>query len=402
MPWEERSLMDVRLRFVQDVHRPGWSVAEVCRRYQVSRKTGYKWLERYGKAGPAGLVDRSHRPYTCPHATPTVVVQQILALQRRYRWGARKVRWLLAKRVPLDLVPTVATVHRILERHGRTGRRGRAHRRFHAGRPDTAFDQPNAIWTADFKGQFRTGNGVYCYPLTVQDGATRFLLACRGLLEPTIEASWPVFALLFRRYGLPERIRTDNGAPFASNALGRLSTLSVWWVRLGIRPELIEPAHPEQNGRHERMHKTLKAETARPPRRTLAAQQRRFDWFRHRYNTERPHEALGQCLPASLYQASARPYPPTLLPVTYPGHYEVRRVSRNGGIRWGSRWVNVSHVLAELDVGFEEIDDGLWEVYFGPVWLGRLHETTFRIVDHLGRAARREGGNHKGKVLPIR
>ena len=210
-----------------------------------------------------------------------------------------------------------------------------------------------------------------------------------------------MFARLFRRYGLPERIRTDNGAPFASNALGRLSTLSVWWVRLGIRPELIEPAHPEQNGRHERMHKTLKAETARPPRRTLAAQQRRFDWFRQRYNTERPHEALGQRLPASLYQASPRPYPTTLLPITYPGHYEVRRVSRNGGIRWGSRWVNVSHVLAELDVGFEEIDDGLWEVYFGPVWLGRLHETTCRIVDHLGRAARREGGNHKGKVLPI-
>jgi len=206
-----------------------------------------------------------------------------------------------------------------------------------------------------------------------------------------------VFVRLFRRFGLPERIRTDNGAPFASCALGRLSLLSVWWIRLGIHPELIEPAHPEQNGRHERMHRTLKAETARPPRRSLAAQQRRFDWFRARYNTERPHEALGQRLPASLYQPSPRPYRTTLLPITYPGHYEVRRVSRNGGVRWGSRWVNVSHLLAELDVGFEEIDDGLWEVYFGPVWLGRLHETTGRIVDHLGRAARREGGNHKGR-----
>ena len=172
-------------------------------------------------------------------------------------------------------------------------------------------------------------------------------------------------------------------------------------MRLGIQPELIEPAHPEQNGRHERMHKTLKAETARPPRRTLDAQQRRFDWFRQRYNAERPHEALGQRLPASVYHASPRPYPTRLLPIAYPGHYEVRRESRNGGIRWGSRWVNVSHVLAELDVGFEEIDEGLWEVYFGPVWLGRLHETTCRIVDHLGRAARREGGNHKGEVLPV-
>src|SRR6266705_1396148 len=316
MPWEERWLMDVRLRFVQDVHRPGWSVAELCRRYQVSRKTGYKWLERYEQIGPAGLVDRSHRPYSCPHATPAPIVQQIL---------------------------------------------------------------------------------------TLQHGATRFLLGCRALPEPTIEASWPVFARLFRRYGLLERIRTDNGAPFASNALGRLSTLSVWWVRLGIRPELIEPAHPEQNGRHERMHKTLKAETARPPRRTLAAQQRRLDWFRHRYNAERPHEALGQRLPASLYHVSPRPYPAHLLPIAYPGHYEVRRVSRNGGIRWGSRWVNVSHVLAELDVGFEEIDDGLWEVYFGPVWLGRLHETTCRIVESFGprRPPRRREPQRGSVTYPL-
>ena len=258
MPWEERSLMDVRLRFVQDVHRPGWSVAEVCRRYQVSRKTGYKWLERYGKAGPGGLVDRSHRPYSCPHATPAAVVEQILGLQRRYRWSARKVRWLLAQRVPIELVPTVATVHRILERHGRTGRRRRAHHRFHAGRPDTAFDQPNVIWTADFKGQFRE---------------------CPGA---TLDA-----------VGVVGAARHSTGADRAP--------------------------HPEQNGRHERMHKTLKAETARPPRRTLAAQQRRFDWFRQRYNTERPHEALGQRLPARLYHASPRPCPTTLLPITYPG-----------------------------------------------------------------------------------
>ena len=163
--------------------------------------------------------------------------------------------------------------------------------RIDISRPTSAMTDPNDVWTIDYKGQFKTRDGRYCYPLTIQDAATRFLLGCRGLLEPTIEASWPVFQRLFRRYGLPERIRTDNGAPFASCALGRLSTLSVWWVRLGIQPELIEPAHPEQNGRHERMHKTLKAETARPPRRTLAAQQRRFDWFRARYNTERPHES---------------------------------------------------------------------------------------------------------------
>jgi transposase InsO family protein len=393
--------MQERLRFVQDVFRPGWSVTELCRRYGVSRKTGYKWLEEYEATGPAGLADGSHRPHRCPHATPPGIVAQILRLQQRYTWGARKVRRLLARRVPAALVPTIATIHRILERHGRVRRRRRARRRFHAGRPATPMDQPNAVWTADFKGQFRMGNGRYCYPLTVQDGATRFLLGCHGLLAPTIEGSWPVFVRLFRRYGLPARIRTDNGTPFASGALGRLSTLSVWWVRLGIRPELIEPAHPEQNGRHERMHKTLKAETARPPEPTLAAQQRRFDTFRHRYNDVRPHEALEDDTPASRYHPSPRPYSSTLPPLEYPGHYEVRRVSKNGGIRWQSQWVNVSHLLAEEYVGFEEIDDGLWEVYFGPVWLGRFHEQVGHIVDQFGHPARRDGGNHKEKVLPI-
>jgi len=403
MPWRESTPMDERLRFVQDVHRPGWSIAELCRRYGVSRKTGYKWLAAYERAGPAGLADGSHRPSTCPHATAPEIVRLILQLQRRYTWGARKVRQLLLERVPAAQVPTKTTVHRILERHGRVQPRRRSRRRFHAGPPATAMDQPNAVWTADFKGQFRTGNGVYCYPLTMQDGATRFLLGCRGLLAPTTADSWPVFARLFRRYGLPARLRTDNGQPFASSALGRLSTLSVWWVRLGIQPELIEPAHPEQNGRHERMHKTLKAATARPPQRDLCTQQRAFDAFRRRYNTERPHEALGDATPASCYHPSPRPYRPRLPPLAYPGHFERRLVSRNGGIRWNARWVNVSHLLAELEIGLEEIDDGLWNVYFGPVWLGRLHEVVGRILDHRERPARRRGGNHKGdnKVLPI-
>jgi putative transposase len=401
MPWRERSAMDERLQFVQDAHRPGWSIAELCRRYDVSRKTGYKWLRAYEHAGPAGLSDGSHRPRGCPHATPAEVVRLILQLQRRYTWGARKVRRLLMSRIPTEQVPTKTTVHRILERHGRVRSRRRSQRRFHGGPPGTPMDQPNAVWTADFKGHFRTGDGRYCYPLTSQDGASRFLLGCRGLLEPTTEASWPVFRRLFQRYGLPERIRTDNGAPFASHALGRLSTLSVWWIRLGIRPELIEPAHPEQNGRHERMHRTLKAATARPPQQDLAAQQRRFDRFREEYNTERPHEALADATPASCYGASPRTYPSHLGPLEYPGHFERRRVSRNGGVRWAHQWVNVSHLLAELEIGFEEIDDGLWNVYFGPVWLGRLHEAVGTIVDRLGRSVRGPNGHLKDKVLPI-
>ena len=249
-------------------------------------------------------------------------------------------------------------------------------------------DAPNAVWTADFKGQFKTGDGAYCFPLTVADGASRYLLACHALASTKTAGARPVFERLFREHGLPARLRSDNGVPFATTALGRLSALSVWWVRLGIVPELIEPAHPEQNGRHERMHRTLKAETTRPPARDARAQQRAFDGWRAAYNAERPHEALGQRPPAAVYVPSPRPYPARLAPLEYPAHCEVRRVSRNGGVRWHNRWVNVSHVLAEEYVAFEEVGDGLWEVRFGPVRLGRFHERLLRIADDAGDLAR--------------
>jgi putative transposase len=244
----------------------------------------------------------------------------------------------------------------------------------HPGRPMSAMDYPNAVRTADFKGQFRTGDGQYCYPLTIIDGYSRMLLACEALGHPTHAASQPVFAELFRRLGLPERIRTDNGVPFATSALGRLSQLSVWWIKLGITPELIEPAHPQQNGRHERLHRTLKAETTKPPAQTARAQQRRFRAFQAEFNEERPHEALDGDTPASWYHRSSRRVLGPPVDPEYPSHFEVRYVSRNGGVRWRRQWVNVSHVLAEEYVGLDEIDDGIWSVYFGPVLLGRFHE----------------------------
>ena len=381
--------MDERLRFVQDVYRGLVSLAELCARYGVSRTTGYETLARYAEFGPAGLADRSHRPHACPHATPAELVREILELQRHYTWGARKVRRLLARRGPSRELPSIATVHRILERGGRVRPRRRSRRRAHPGRPLAPMAEPNAVWSADFKGQFRMGSGEYCYPLTVQDGASRYLLGCHGLLEPTIEGSWPVFERLFRRYGLPDRLRTDNGAPFASSALGRLSTRSVWWVRLGILPDLIEPAHPQQNGRHERMHRTLKAECTRPPKATRGAQQRRFDTWRTEYNELRPHEALHDATPASCYTPSPRPYPRRLPPLEYPQPYEVRRVSHNGGIRWYCEWVNVSQTLGGEYIGLVEIDHHEWDVYFGPLRLGRFHEDTLRIEDALGRQHRR-------------
>jgi hypothetical protein len=258
----------------------------------------------------------------------------------------------------------------------------------------SAMSEPNAVWTADFKGQFRTRNGVYCYPLTIADGYSRYLLECRGLGSTSAELSKPVFRRVFEEYGLPWIIRTDNGVPFATTALGRLSALSVWWIKLGIQPELIEPSSPAQNGRHERMHKTLKAEATRPPAGNLAAQQVRFNRFRAEYNEERPHEALGQETPASYFVASSRKLPRKLPKVEYPGYFEVRYVSANGGIRWKCDWVNVTTTLIGEHVGLEEIGDGLWDVYFSRVRLGRLDERRMRIEDQNGRWTRR-------KVLPM-
>jgi putative transposase len=390
MPWKESSAMDQRLLLVADYHRHAFSVAELCRRFAISRPTAYKWLTRYEAEGPAGLRDRGRRPHASPYATPPHVVEALLEARRRHpTWGAKKLLTVLRRRYPRWPWPARSTACELLKRHGLVRTRRRSRRRGHPGRPTTTMDEPNATWTADFKGQFKTRDGQYCYPLTVADGYSRYLLACQALDGTAHDGTKRVFRRLFQECGLPERIRTDNGIPFASNALRRLSRLSVWWIRLGITPELIEPASPQQNGRHERMHKTLKAETTRPPCASRPAQQRRFSQFRQEFNHERPHEALDQHPPATLYQPSPRPYPDRLTPIEYPSHYEVRRVSRNGGIRWQAHWVNVSHILADQYIGFEEIDNGVWTVYFGTLDLGRFHERTWSIEDALGRHKRR-------------
>src|SRR5712691_894852 len=395
MPWSQTSPMDQKVRFIADYQRDLFTIAELCDRYGISRKTGYKWIERYEAEGPTGLHDLSRRPHGCPHQTPSVVTEVLLEARRRHpRWGAKKLLKIVSRRHPRWEWPARSTACQILKRHGLVPKARRRPRLGHPGRPDTLMQAPNQIWTADFKGQFRTRDGLYCYPLTVVDGYSRFLLACQGLLSTKHSDSRPVFLRLFKEHGLPRIIRTDNGVPFATTALGRLSLLSVWWICLGIYPELIEPAHPEQNGRHERMHRTLKAETTHPPGGNLSSQQRRFNQFRAEYNDERPHEALDQETPASKYHPSAREMPRQLPLIDYPAHYEVRLVSRNGGIRWNHQWVNVTHTLGGEYVGLEEIDNDLWDVYFGPLKLGRFNERTLRIENHLGRIQRR------GKVLP--
>ncbi len=390
MPWSQTSPMDQKTQFIADYLRDSLSIIELCELYGISRKTAYKWIDRYLRYGPCGLEERSRRPHGSPNATAEELVQAILEARRRHpSWGAKKLLTILTKRHARWAFPGRSTVCDILSPHGMVPKKRQRRRIGHPGRPTSSILAPNDVWSADAKGQFKTGDGRYCYPLTVADGFSRYLLGCQGLASTAVAEAKPVVPRLFQEYGLPRRIRTDNGVPFATNTLARLSQCSAWWVRLGILPEFIEPGKPQQNGRHEHMHKTLKAETARPPAGSLAAQQRTFNRFREEFNTQRPHEALDMQTPASVYEPSPRDMPNKLPPLEYPDRFEVRFVSANGGIRWNSDWVNVSTVCAGAYVGLEEIDDGVWNVYFGPLKLGRLLERHMRIEDVYGKLKRR-------------
>jgi transposase InsO family protein len=389
MPWRTPTVETERARFVLEAQLADLPFAELCRRHGISRPTGYKWLRRADEQGLSGLHDRSRRPRSCAHATPEHVVERILQVRKRRGWGARKIRSVLKKDPGLQAVPTVDTIHRVLDRHGCVEHTKARRRRTHPGPPLPFPDEPNGTWTADFKGEFRTRDGYLCFPLTVQDGYSRFLLECRGMLRLDLQATIQRFRHLFRELGLPLRIRTDNGHPFASTAIGRLSQLSIWWITLGITPELIEPGKPQQNPRHERMHRDLKKETASPSRADLRAQQRCFNQFRRTYNYERPHESLAMQTPATLYRPSARAYSERPEPITYPAHFEVRLVSQDSTIRWKARKIFVSHLLGRKEVGLEQIADGIWSVYFGPVHLGWLDEADYRIMDVTGGKRRR-------------
>lgn len=389
MPWSETSPMDQKTKFIADYLRHSLPISELCTDYGISRKTGYKWIDRYLHDGPQGLEDRSRKPYTAPNRTPEHIVQALIELRSHHpTWGGGKLLSVIQRRHRGWALPARSTACDILKRHGLVRAKRQRRQIGHPGSPTTPMAAPNDCWCADFKGQFKTADGIYCYPLTVTDGHSRFLLACQALRSTTVEESKPVFTRIFKEYGLPNRIRTDNGVPFATNTLARLSQLSAWWVRLGVLPELIEPGKPQQNGRHERMHRTLKAETTRPPSNSRLGQQRRFDHFRNEFNFERPHEALDMQTPASQYTASPRTMPDRLRPLQYPDRFEVRYVSANGGIRWNRQWVNVSTTCVGEYVGLEEIDDGIWNVYFGPLKVGRLIERHMRIEDAYGRLKR--------------
>ena len=379
MPWLEKTPSRLRMEFIVVYESGEYSFTELCDLFGISRACGYKWLRRFDQEGIDGLRDRSRAPNTCPHKVDDAVRDLLLEARRKHpTWGPKKLLPWLQRRYAVEL-PSRSTASEILKRAGVIDTPRRRRKLEHPGKPSTDATAPNTLWAADFKGQFLMRDGNYCYPLTVTDQYSRYVLACKGLCSTKEIPAQKAFERLFREFGLPDAIRTDNGVPFATTALGRLSRLAVWWIKLGIRPELTQPSRPDQNGKHERMHRTLKAETTRPPRQNLKAQQRKFDRWLTEFNDERPHESLNMASPSMLYLPSSRPYPKKIEHPTYPAHFEVRYVSRNNGIRWNRRWINISATLREEYVGCEEIDDGVWNLWFGPLLLGRFDERDLRV-----------------------
>lgn len=380
MPWKETCAMDQRMRFVLEAGEEDCVMSELCERFGISRTAGYKWLERYRAEGIDGLKDRGRAPQQHGRARPGDLVEQVLALRERYpRWGAKKLRVKLAQYCPSEELPAASTIGEWLRKEGLTHARRRRRRTPPYEQPFAAALAPNDVWCVDFKGWFRTGDGSRCDPLTLSDALSRYLLRCQEVAQPDHDHVRPVMEAAFCEFGLPKATRSDNGPPFASTGAGGLSQLSVWLIKLGIACERIDLGKPQQNGRHERMHRTLKDHTANPPAETLAEQQRSFDHFREEFNADRPHEALDFKTPASLYRASPRSYPCASREPVYDDDFVVRRVRSNGEIKWGGELIFVSQVLAGEPVGIGETSNGEWLVRFANIELGFIDSKRQRL-----------------------
>jgi transposase InsO family protein len=373
MPWQETCARTERLRFIITAQAGELSMAEACRQFGISRKTGYKWLGRFREGGAPDLADRPRAPHRRPHAVAPTAREAVLVLRGRYpTWGPKKLARKLSHERPDLIVPAPSTIGDLLAHAGLVVPRRRRRHAPPRTQPLAHATAPNVVWCADFKGDFGLGDGTRCYPLTISDAHSRFLLRCQALPATTTGRVQPLFEATFREYGLPDVLRTDNGPPFASTGAGGLTALSVWWVKLGVVPERIDPGRPSQNGRHERLHRTLKADACQEPARTLRGQQQAFDQFRQVYNGQRPHEALDQRPPATVYVPSPRPFPDRLPELSYPTADGVRWVRSNGAIRWQSGEVYISQALAGEPVGLTQVGDQAWQVAFGPLVLGRV------------------------------
>lgn len=375
MPWKAVSSMDQKNQFIKDVLKDDVAFANLCRAYEISRKTGYKWLSRYEEAGKQGLLDLSRAPKNSPQRV-SKEIRKLLTDSRKLHpcWGPIKIISWLKQKNPKLLLPCASTVGEIFKSEGLIEESQVRIKHPRTAPPALTATSPNSIWSTDFKGELRMQNKKLCYPLTVADQKSRFILCCQGYENINYQSVMKAFERIFLEHGLPEIILSDNGTPFSSSS--GLSKLSVWWIKLGIRPVRIQPGKPQQNGKHERMHRTLKQETARPPGKNMQEQQSRFDHFVREYNYEHPHEALGNKTPAKLYRSSELPMPKKLSEINYPGHYELRKVGENGEIKWFGEKTFISKALGNETVGLEEIDDGLHLVHFGPMQLGFINQRT--------------------------
>lgn len=391
MVWKGVTVSEQRQNFIEDYSLNYYSVRDLADRYSISRKTAHKWINRFEQSGQNGYHELSRRPLSCPWQTEQDIIDLIVQLRSKHpSWGSKKLIHVLKKRHSQLELPSTSTTTRILQKENLI-KRHTHHKRAHPGCPQSVAKEPNEIWGADYKGQFRLGNTQYCFPQTVSDLFTRFLLGCDSHPEISQDLTKQHFLILFDTFGLPRCIRTDNGVPFASCALARLSVLSVWWIKLGIYPELIEPGVPQQNGIHERIHRTMKRDATMPPGANLAAQQRKFDHFRKEYNEQRPHEAIGMRTPSDIYHPSSRKMPSRIETYDYPSHFLVRLISRCGTMRVISQQVFVSTTLKEEYVGLEEIDDGVYDIFFCFYHIGRYDVRTNRIQDIISRVPTRYG-----------
>jgi putative transposase len=382
MPWAETKTMDLRVCFIAACLRAEEPMSRLCERYGISRKTGYKWLERYQAGGTLGLEDRSSAPHVSPHRIAPEAAEQLLALRKlRPHWGPLKLLAILKDRAPEMVWPAASTVGDLLRREGYVTPRQRCCKKSSGGGPVVFPDSANDSWAADFKGWFRTKDGTRCDPLTISDGFSRYLLVCHAVPQLTFDAIQPLFETAFRDNGLPKAIRTDNGSPFAARrGLAGLSRLSVWFLKLGIWPDHIAPGRPDQNGRHERFHRTLAEETASPPALTLAEQQDRFDTWRQDYNAHRPHQALGQKCPAGFYCSSPRPFPVKIADWDYPADHHIRRISADGYLRWQDQKLYLSEALRGENVAIAQQDDGNWWIRFREFDLAVLENISGKVV----------------------